>query len=179
MAAPSGDDPVWFPECAGLTTIQRSRSRRSRKCLGYLAQRDAEGGGRILVGSGSAAVSHRELTTALTTTRPPTSCRLFDVNDPGVDRNCPVPAGGVRRPIALWHNRRKGTTETSHTHGSVIRWSRVRAPPAPLNSPLVSQRVHPRPRADAIFAEIRDGRRPTAFPANALRRAGWLPAQHL
>lgn len=68
MAAPSGDDPAGFPECAGLTTIRRSRSRRSRKCLGYLAERDAEGGGRILVGNGSAAVSHRELTTALTTT---------------------------------------------------------------------------------------------------------------
>jgi hypothetical protein len=68
MAAPSGDDPAGFPECAGLTTIRRSCSRRSRKCLGYLAERDAEGGGRILVGSGSAAVSHRELTTALTTT---------------------------------------------------------------------------------------------------------------
>jgi hypothetical protein len=51
-----------------LTTIRRSCSRVSRKCLGYLAQSDAEGGGRVLVGSGSAAVSHRELTTALTTT---------------------------------------------------------------------------------------------------------------
>ena len=51
-----------------MTTIRRSCSRRSRKCLGYLAERDAEGGGRILVGSGSAAVSHREFTTALTTT---------------------------------------------------------------------------------------------------------------
>jgi hypothetical protein len=68
MAAPSGDDPAGFPECAGLTTIRRSCSRRSRKCLGYLAERDAEGGGRVLVGSGSAAVSHRELTPALTTT---------------------------------------------------------------------------------------------------------------
>ena len=68
MAAPSGDDPAGFPECSGLTTIRRSRSRRSRKCLGHLAELDAEGGGPILVGSGSAAVSHRELTTALTTT---------------------------------------------------------------------------------------------------------------
>ena len=51
-----------------MTTIRRSCSRRSRKCLGYLAERDPEGGGRILVGSGSAAISHRELTTALTTT---------------------------------------------------------------------------------------------------------------
>src|SRR5258708_30355995 len=68
MAAPSGDDPAGFPDCAGMTTIQRSCSRRSRKCLGYLPERDAEGGGRILVGSESAAVSHRELTTALTTT---------------------------------------------------------------------------------------------------------------
>src|ERR1700693_982964 len=68
MATPSGDDSAGFRECAGLTTIRRSCSRRSRKCLGYLAERDAEGGGRILVGSGSAAVSHREFTTALTTT---------------------------------------------------------------------------------------------------------------
>jgi hypothetical protein len=42
----------------------------------YLAERDAEGGGRILVGSGSAAVSHRELTTVLTTTK--TTVRLPD-----------------------------------------------------------------------------------------------------
>src|ERR1700693_3239269 len=68
MATPSGDDSAGFRECAGLTTIRRSCARRSRECLGYLAERDAEGGGRILVGSGSAAVSHRELTTALTTT---------------------------------------------------------------------------------------------------------------
>ena len=68
MAAPSGDDPAGFSECAGLTTIRRSCARRSRKCLGYLAQRDAEGDGRILVGNESAAVSHHDLTTALTTT---------------------------------------------------------------------------------------------------------------
>src|ERR1700740_1450424 len=67
MAAPSGDDPAGFPECAGLTTIRRSCARRSRRGLGYLAERDAEGSGRILVGSGRAAVSHRDLTTALTT----------------------------------------------------------------------------------------------------------------
>ena len=34
MAAPSGDDPAGFPECAGLTTIRRSCARRSRRCLG-------------------------------------------------------------------------------------------------------------------------------------------------
>jgi hypothetical protein len=65
------------------------------------------------------------------------------------------------------------------TYRSVIRWSRVPAPPVPLNSPLLIQQVDPRPRADAVFAEIRDGRWPTAFRANALRRAGWLPAPHL
>jgi hypothetical protein len=42
-----------------VTTIRRSCSRRSRKCLGYLAERDAEGGGRILVGSGSAGFATR------------------------------------------------------------------------------------------------------------------------
>jgi hypothetical protein len=34
MAAPSGNDPAGFPECAGLTTIRRSCARRSRRCLG-------------------------------------------------------------------------------------------------------------------------------------------------
>ena len=34
MAAPSGDDPAGFPECAGLTTIRRSCARPSRRCLG-------------------------------------------------------------------------------------------------------------------------------------------------
>ena len=45
-------------------------------------------------------------------------------------------AGAAGRLITLWHNRRREPTGTVQTYGSVIRWSRVRAPPAPRQSPF-------------------------------------------
>jgi hypothetical protein len=93
----------------------------------------------------------------------------------GNEPELPVGTVVLQRSISLSSKGSRGEIGTAGIGTLIIRWSRVRAPPAPL----IIEQVDPRPRAHAVVAEIRDGRWPRAFRANALRRAGWLPARHL